>query len=383
MTNIMKDISSNNIIVVGAGLSGCVLAERAAQKLGLNVLLLDRRNHIAGNCYDTYRNNGVLTHQYGPHYFRTNNPTLVAYLSKFTDWIEGNYIVKSSYQNHLFPFPINLDTLEQFFGVPMDAAIATKFLDDEKVENENPANSEEFVLSRVGRQLYEAFYLNYTLKQWGKHPRELEPSVCGRIPVRFNRDNRYVDHRYQLMPAQGYTAMMQKMIDHPNIHVLLNTDIRDINLSEIPYVVYTGPIDEYFNYCYGQLPWRSLTFEYTDYEQEKIQPCVQINYPNEHACTRTVEIKHVTGQKHPCTTIAYEYPCAKGEPYYPIPAAENRALYERYKALAEIETREKNVFFTGRLAEYAYLNMDEVIERALNVFEKIKRINETSRLIFK
>lgn len=374
-------IRNIDLVVVGAGLSGCVLAERAAYKLGLNVLLLDRRNHIAGNCYDAYRNNGVLTHQYGPHYFRTNNPSLIDYLSNFTNWIAGNYIVKSSYQNQLFPFPINLDTLEQFFGVPLDGAIARKFLDDEKVEIENPANSEEFVLSRVGQQLYEAFYLNYTLKQWGKHPRELEPSVCGRIPVRFDRDHRYVDHRYQLMPAQGYTAMMQKMINHPNIHLLLNTDYRDINLSEIPYVVYTGPIDEYFNYCYGQLPWRSLKFEYKDFEQEQVQPCVQINYPNEHAFTRTVEIKQVTGQKHPCTTIAYEYPCAEGDPYYPIPAAENRALYERYKALAEIETREKNVFFTGRLAEYAYLNMDEVIERALNVFEQIRGKIESEKLI--
>jgi len=361
-----------DLIVVGAGLSGCVIAERAAKLLNWKVLIVERRDHIAGNCFDKHMENGVLVHQYGPHYFRTNNPTLIDYLSKFTSWIEGNYVVKSSFNNQLYAFPINLDTLEQFFGQTLDAEKAKELLEKRREKIESPKNSEEFVWSRVGKEMYNAFYLNYTLKQWGKHPKELETSVCGRIPVRFNRDNRYVDHQYQLMPAYGYTAMMQSMINHPNIHLLLNTDYREINLSEIPCVVYTGPIDDYFNYCYGSLPWRSLQFEYKDVAEEYVQPCVQINYPNEHDYTRSVEVKHVTGQKHPRTTIAYEYPCEQGEPYYPIPATENRLLYEKYKALAEIETREKNVFFTGRLAEYAYLNMDEVIERAFMVFEEIK-----------
>jgi len=361
-----------DLIVVGTGLSGCVIAEQAANKFGWKVLMTERRNHIAGNCFDKCMENGVLVHQYGPHYFRTNNPALIDYLSQFTSWIAGNYIVKSSFQGQLFPFPININTLEQFFHQSLNPDSAQNLLEKERKDFSQPTNSEEFVLSRVGCSLYEAFYLNYTLKQWGKHPRELDASVCGRIPVRFNRDNRYVDHKFQLMPAQGYTSMIQKMIDHPNIHVLLNTDFKDINISEIPCVVYTGPIDEYFNYCYGVLPWRSLKFEYKNIEQEFVQPCVQINYPNEHDYTRSVEIKHVTGQKHPNTTIVYEYPSNEGEPYYPIPATENRMLYEKYKELAEIETKGKNVFFTGRLAEYAYLNMDEVIERAFNIFERIK-----------
>jgi len=371
-----------DLVIIGAGLSGCVIAERAAKLLNWKVQIIERRNHIAGNCFDKYIENGVLVHQYGPHYFRTNNPTLMDYLSKFTSWIEGNYVVKSSFNNQLYPFPINLDTLELFFEQTLDVEKAKELLEEKREKIESPKNSEEFVLSRVGIEMYNAFYLNYTLKQWDTHPKELETSVCGRIPIRLNRDDRYVEHKYQIMPKEGYTAMMQNMINHPNIHLLLNTDYREINLSEIPCVVYTGPIDEYFNYCYGQLPWRSLKFEYKDFEQELVQPCVQINYPNEHAYTRTVEIKHVTGQKHPCTTITYEYPCSEGEPYYPIPASENRQLYERYKVLAEIETREKNVFFTGRLAEYAYLNMDEVIERALNVFEEIKSKSEASHLIF-
>lgn len=372
-----------DILIIGAGLSGCTIAERCANALGLKIMLVDRRNHIAGNCYDAYRDNGILTHKYGPHYFRTNNPSLIEYLSEFTDWLAGNYIVNSFVDGTLFPFPINLNTLEMFFHTKLDSQTAKQLLEKESENINGPLNSEDFVLSRIGRKMYEAFYLNYTLKQWGIHPRELEASVCGRIPVRFNRDNRYVDHHFQLMPVQGYTAMMQRMINHPNIHLLLNTDYKELDLSKIPCVVYSGPIDEYFNYCYGQLPWRSLRFEYKDFDQEYVQPCVQINYPNEHEYTRSVEIKHVTGQKHLCTTMAYEYPTSQGEPYYPIPAPENRMLYEKYKALAIIETRENNVYFTGRLAEYAYLNMDEVIEKALIVFEEIKLNHETSHLILK
>lgn len=372
-----------DILIIGAGLSGCTIAERCANVLGLNVLLVDRRNHIAGNCYDAYRDNGILTHKYGPHYFRTNNPSLIEYLSEFTEWLAGNYIVNSFVDGTLFPFPINLNTLEMFFQTQLDAQTAKQLLEKERENINCPLNSEDFVLSRIGRKMYEAFYLNYTLKQWGIHPRKLEASVCGRIPVRLNRDNRYVDHHFQLMPEKGYTAMMQRMINHPNINLLLNTDYKELDLSKIPCVVYSGPIDEYFNYCYGQLPWRSLRFEYKDFDQEYVQPCVQINYPNEHEYTRSVEIKHVTGQKNLSTTVAYEYPTSQGESYYPIPALQNRLLYEKYKALANNETRNKNVYFTGRLAEYAYLNMDEVIEKALIVFEEIKLKHETSHLILK
>jgi UDP-galactopyranose mutase len=362
-----------DLVVIGAGLSGCVIAERAAKILNWKVLILERRNHIAGNCFDKYMENGLLIHQYGPHYFRTNNSQLVDYLSQFTSWIEGNYIVKSSFNNHLFPFPINLDTLEQFYGQTLIAETAKELLDEKREKINKPVNSEEFVLSKVGREMYEAFYLNYTLKQWGKHPKELDTTVCGRIPIRFNRDNRYVEHQYQIIPKNGYTAMIQKMIENPNIQIMLNMDYKELNLKDCKAIVYTGAIDEYFDYSLGRLPWRSLNFKYKEFDQEYVQPCVQINYPNEHDYTRSVEIKHVTKQVHPKTIVAYEYPTATGEPYYPIPAPENRALYEQYKKLAERETIENYVYFVGRLAGYAYLNMDEVIERALSIFDEIKK----------
>ncbi len=364
-----------SVIVAGAGPVGCVIAERLASQLGWKVLLVDKRAHIAGNCFDTRHESGVLIHRYGPHYFRSNKIDLVNYLSNFTKWIPGNYIVKSSVNNDLYPFPINLLTLRQFFKQPdLNAEQAEALLASRREHFPNPANSEEFVLSRVGRELYEAFYLGYTLKQWNIHPRDLAPSVCGRIPVRLNTDERYVDHEYQLTPAEGFTNMFTNMVSHPNIDVMLETDFETLRHSLKPGIatVYTGQIDEYFDFKLGKLPWRSLQFEFKEEPTEYTQPCVQINYPNEHGYTRTVEIKHVTGQKHPHTVISYEYPTAEGDPYYPIPMEANAALYDRYKALAEEETANNNVYFCGRLAEYKYFNTDEVIERALHTFNLIK-----------
>ena len=368
--SVFKDI---DLLVVGAGLSGCVIAERFANLLNKKVLIVERRNHIAGNCYDCLEENGVMIHRYGPHYFRTNNPQIVDYLSLYTSWIEGRYFVKSFYNGKLYPFPINLSTLEQFFGQTLSAEDALNLLESKREKIEHPANSEEYVLSKVGRELYEAFYRNYTLKQWGRHPKELDSSVCGRIPIRMNRDERYVEHPYQIMPKDGYTAMVEKMISHPNIHLMLNTDYKkDVEISKARIIVYTGPIDAYFDYSLGRLPWRSLNFRVENINQEFVQPCVQINYPNDYDYTRCVEIKHVTQQKHAQTTLVYEYPTAVGDPYYPVPALENKVLYERYKLLADEKTRTRNVYFVGRLAQYAYLNMDEVIEQALKKFKTIK-----------
>lgn len=362
-------------IIAGAGPVGCLLAERLANELNWKVLLVDKRNHVAGNCYDTIHESGLMIHRYGPHYFRSNNKGLIEYLTQFTDWIPGNYIVKSSTMGELFPFPINLLTLGQFFKISdLTAESATQLLEEKREKIEHPANSEEFVLSRVGKEMYEAFYLGYTLKQWSIHPRDLAPSVCGRIPVRLNKDERYVDHEYQLTPAKGFTAMFQKMVDHPNIDVQLETDffrIREENKAAKA-TIYTGPIDEYFDCRLGKLPWRSLEFDFVKKNVEFDQPCVQINYPNEHEYTRTVEIKHVTGQIHPQTVISYEYPKAEGDPYYPIPMEQNHQLYLEYKKLADSETEKNSVYFCGRLAEYKYYNTDEVLELALKTFEKIK-----------
>jgi UDP-galactopyranose mutase len=368
-------MAEHDLLIVGAGPVGCVVAERAATELGWTSLVVEKRAHVAGNCYDRLHSSGVLVHEYGPHYFRTNDEGLLAYLSRFTEWIPGNYLVKSSVRGRLYPFPINLTTLEQFFGRSFTAESAQAFLEERREKIEQPANSEEFVLSRVGRELYEAFYLGYTLKQWDRHPRDLDPSVCGRIPVRFDRDERYVNHRFQVTPARGFTAMFERMIADPRIEVALRTDYREVRASMTPRqaTIYCGPIDEYFDYRLGRLPWRSLQFEFQAHDRELIQPCVQINYPDEHAYTRSVEIKHVTGQQIPRTVISVEYPRAAGDPYYPVPAAANERLYREYARMAETETRDRRVYFTGRLARYRYLNTDEAIEGALATFETLKR----------
>lgn len=363
-----------DLLIVGAGPVGCVIAERAAKLKGWHVLVIDKRPHIAGNCYDFYHESGLLTHAYGPHYFRTNKTELIDYLSQFTDWIEGNYFVKSMVDGRLYPFPINLTTLEMFFNVGgLTPESAELLLEKKRIPHEKPENSEEFVLSRVGIEIYEAFYLNYTIKQWDKKPSELDASVCGRVPIRMNRDERYVDHTYQRTPKDGFTAMFGKMLDSPLIDVHLETDFKAVRHVVKPRVatIYCGPLDEYFDNRLGKLPWRSLRFEFVPQEQEFVQPCVQINYPNDHAYTRTVEIKHVTQQQHPHSLVTYEYPCAEGDPYYPIPAQENRDLYTRYWALAEEETLKNNVYFSGRLAQYKYIDTDVAIEIGLNTFNRI------------
>lgn len=364
--------SSYDILIAGAGPVGCVLAERCATQLGWKVLLIDKRNHVAGNCYDRFHESGVMIHQYGPHYFRTNNKDLLDYLSQFTEWIPGKYFVTSYTRNEYFPFPINLLTLAQFFGKDsLTPEEATALLESKREKIAFPKNSEEFVLSRVGKEMYEAFYLRYTLKQWDMHPRDLSPSVCGRIPIRLNNDCRYVDHTYQCTPKEGFTALFTKMTQHPLIDIQLATDFNTIT-HKPPLVIYTGAIDEYFQFKLGKLAWRSLSFDFQVKNQAYVQDNVQINYPNEHDYTRTVEIKHVTGQVHPQTVISYEYPKAEGDPYYPIPTDENQALYLQYKELAEQETKAHQVYFCGRLAEYKYFNTDEVIENALRTFDVLK-----------
>lgn len=364
-----------DLLICGAGPVGCVVAERAARLLGWRVLVVDRRRHIAGNCYDSRHANGVLVHNYGPHYFRTRDESLLKYLSRFTDWIPARYEVKSLVRGELFPFPINLSTLEQFYRRALTAEQAEALLARRRQTTIQPRNSEEFVLSRVGRELYEAFYLNYTRKQWGLHPRELDATVCGRIPVRLDRDPRYVDHRYQVMPARGFTALFAHMLRHRKIRVLLDCPFDEVRHLVQPRraTVYTGPIDEYFDCRLGRLPYRSLRFDWVAYATEYYQPCVQINYPNDSPYTRSVEIKHVTGQKHPETVVSYEQPCARGEPYYPVPRADNLALYRRYQQLADAATRDRRVWFCGRLAQYRYFNTDEVILEALKCFEEIRQ----------
>lgn len=364
-----------DLLVVGAGPTGCVIAERAASQCGWRTLIVEKRDHVAGHCYDRHHDNGVLIHEFGPHLFRTNDDALLEYLTRFTEWIPGNYKVRSEVGGELYPFPINLTTLEKFFRRDFTPDSARAHLDEIREVIDEPANSEEFVLSRVGRDLYEAFYLNYTIKQWDRHPSDLAPSVCGRIPVRFNRDNRYVDHRHQVMPKKGYTKLFASMIDHPLINLRANCDYRDVRDTIIPRIgtVYCGQLDAYFDERLGPLPWRSLSFEHEAHEQEFCQPCLQINYPDERPYTRTVEYKHITGQKHDHTVISREFPQAQGDPFYPVPSVQSAKQLAGYEQLADEETRSRGVYFAGRLARYTYLNMDEAMLAAFETFEELRR----------
>jgi UDP-galactopyranose mutase len=364
-----------DLVIVGAGIVGCTVAERAARERGWRSLILERRDHIGGNCFDSTHESGVLVHRYGPHYFRTDSPEVYAYLSRFTDWIPGNYVVKVATRGELFDFPINLTTLERFFGTPLTPESARRLLDEVRDRSiRAPRNSEELVLSRVGRDLYEAFYRGYTTKQWGLPPAALDPSVCGRIPVRFTRDTSYVEQRWQVMPSRGFTHMFTGMLASPLIEMRLGCDHARLRSALRPRVatVYTGPVDEYFDHRLGRLPWRSLDFELVAYEEEWRQPCVQINHPSQNAYTRSVEYKHVTGQRHPHTVVGYEYPRSGGEPFYPIPSPESRRCHAGYIELAEHERRTARVYFTGRLATYCYMNMDQAAAAAFATFAAIE-----------
>jgi UDP-galactopyranose mutase len=359
-------------LIVGAGFAGAVLAERLASQLGQNVIVLDRRAHIAGNAFDRKDAAGVLLHVYGPHYFRTNSDRIFQYLSQFTSWHEVEYKILSWAEGRYWQFPINLNTYEQLIGRPATSEEMQAALDQWKVPIEHPKNSEEVIVSQVGWKLYELFFKNYTRKQWKRDPKDLDASVCGRIPIRTNRDDRYLSERIQALPAEGYTRMFERILGHPKIELRLGADFRDVRGSlSWKHLVYTGPIDEYFGYCYGPLPYRSLRFEPETLPQEYFQPAMQVNYPNDHDYTRIVEIKHATGQKLPATTIVREYPedWAPGkEAYYPVPAPDARELYERYRLLAE---QEAGTSFIGRLATYRYYNMDQVVGMALAEFDRL------------
>lgn len=357
-------------LVVGAGFAGSVIAERLAKVAGKSVLLVDRRPHIGGNAFDHFNEHGILVHRYGPHIFHTNSRDVFEYLSQFTEWRQYEHHVLASVDGQLLPIPINLDTLNRLYGLSMNSFEAAKFLDSLAEPREQLRTSEDVVVSRVGRELYEKFFRNYTRKQWDIDPSELDATVTARVPVRTNRDNRYFTDTYQAMPLHGYTRMFENMLDHARIRILLNADFREV-LDEIPYrnLVYTGPIDEFFEYRYGKLPYRSLQFKHETINRPVFQPEAVVNYPNEHLYTRITEFKYLTGQEHSKTSIVYEYPQAEGDPYYPIPRPENAAIYKKYQALAE-ET--EGVHFVGRLATYKYYNMDQVTPQALATFKKLR-----------
>ena len=371
-----------DFLIVGAGFAGSVLAERIASQLGKTCLIVEKRNHIGGNAYDHYDGAGVLLHTYGPHYFRTNSQRIIDYLSQFTEWREVQYKILSWTHGRYWQFPINLNTFEQLIGRPSTTEEMEAQLAEWRVRIDSPKNSEEVIVSQVGWKLYEMFFKNYTRKQWRRDAKELDPSVCGRIPIRTNRDDRYLSEKFQALPKHGYTPMFQKMLSNPKIEVRLNTDFREACAQvQFQHLIYTGPIDEYYDHCFGHLPYRSLRFEPETLKQEFFQPAMQVNYPNEQDFTRIVEIKHATGQKLPSTTIVREYPQDFGpgrEPYYPIPAPDARALYSKY---AERAALEKDVTFVGRLATYRYYNMDQIVGMALAEFERLRANQRGQTLI--
>jgi UDP-galactopyranose mutase len=356
-------------LIVGAGFAGCVIAERLATQLGKKILLIDRRSHIAGNAFDGIDNHGIRIHYYGPHLFHTNDENIIKYLSQFTSWRPYEHRVLASVNGSLVPMPVNRTTVNTLFGFhyTMDDQVSA-FYEREKESITFIRNSEDVVVSKVGRRLFDLLYKGYTTKHWGVEPSHLAPSVCGRLPIRINTDDRYFDDRFQMMPANGYTDMFNKMIAHPSISIELNTNYEDVPQGTFNRLIFTGPIDEYFHHSFGALPYRSLKFEFETYEKEFIQSVAQINYPNDFAYTRSIEFKHITGQQHSKTTIAKEYPCKTGEPYYPIPNDENAALYKLYNTEAN---KLKTVEFVGRLATYRYYNMDQVIAQALTTFKNI------------
>lgn len=358
-----------NFLVVGAGFAGSVVARELADA-GHPVRIIDKRPHIAGNAFDEHDAHGVLVHRYGPHIFHTNGERIFLWLSRFTEWRPYEHRVLGVIDGKPYPFPINRNTLNLLYGLDLDEAGAAAFFERVREPCEPVRTSEDVVLNSVGRDLYEKFFLNYTRKQWGLDPSQLKAGVAARIPTRTNTDDRYFTDTYQAMPLHGYTRMFENMLDHTNIRIETGVDFTDVDRDAYDHIVYTGPIDAFYEHRFGALPYRSLRFEHEHLANtQRYQPVGTVNYPNDHAYTRITEFKHLTGQDHSGTSIVREYPQTEGEPYYPIPRDENEALYKRYETLALAEPR---VTFVGRLAQYRYYNMDQVVGAALAAAQRLR-----------
>jgi UDP-galactopyranose mutase len=356
-------------LIVGAGFAGSVMAERLASQLNKKVLVVEKRNHIAGNAYDEFDEHGILVHRYGPHIFHTNSKEVFEYLSHFTDWIPYEHKVLAKIGNELYPIPINRLTINKLYGLTLstDEEVSEYF---EKVKEKRfpILNSEDIIVNQVGKDLFEKFFKHYTKKQWNLEPKELASTVCGRIPVRTNEDCRYFTDKFQFMPKDGYTKMFERMLDHKNIEVVLNTDYKSI-IDSVKYdkMIYTGPVDYFFDYKFGRLPYRSIRFELKNLPQAQFQEAAQINYvDNSVEYTRVIEHKLLSQQNAYTTTVSFEYPQKDGEPFYPVPTEENRNQYLLYKTEAE---KLSNTIFCGRLAEYQYYNMDQVVANTLMTFK--------------
>jgi len=358
-----------DVLVVGAGFAGAVVAERLASA-GRSVLVIDRREHLAGNAYDHTDAHGLLIHRYGPHLFHTNSDAVFEYLSRFTDWRPYEHRVLASVDGQLYPLPINQETINRLYGLNLDEAGVERFLAGVREARSPVLTSEDVVLNAVGRELCEKFFRGYTRKQWGLELADLSSTVLARIPTRTNRDSRYFTDKHQAMPAEGYAELFARLLEHPKIRVETGMEFATLRERiDAPLTVFTGRIDEYFGFRLGKLPYRSIRFEHEHLAGvEQFQPAATVNYPNEHAYTRITEFKQITGQQHSGTSIVREYPTDEGDPYYPVPRPANQELYQRYRELA---AGEKNVVFVGRLAQYRYYNMDQAAAAALKVASEI------------
>jgi UDP-galactopyranose mutase len=371
----------HDIVIVGAGISGATLAERYASEQNKKVLIIEKRDHIAGNCYDFYNEDGILISKYGAHLFHTNLEDVWDYIHKFSDWNTYEHRVKAYVDGQLVPIPVNITTVNMLFGTNIQTETEMdEWLAAHQEKLENPKNGEEAALSRVGRELYEKMFKNYTKKQWDKYPSELDASVLNRIPVRNNFDDRYFNDKYQALPAQGYTKVFEKMLNNPNIEVRLSTDFFDIrdSLSGYEKLFYTGPIDQFFDFKFSvgeHLEYRSLNFVWETHDKEFYQSNSVINYPNDYDFTRVVEYKYFTNQKHPKTTISKEYSAdyqpGKNEPYYPVPNPRNQEIFAKYQTEAE-KLEPEGIYFVGRLANYKYFNMDQAFKAALDLFVRLE-----------
>lgn len=369
-----KKMESYDVVIVGAGISGCVLAERFANNKQ-RVLIIEKREHIGGNCFDYYNPDGILVSKYGPHYFHTNDKDVFEYISRFTDWLPYEHRVISHVEGKKVPVPVNIKTINTLFDLKLENKDdMVNWLKDNTENIQNPKNSEESALRRVGKILYKKMFENYTIKQWDKHPKGLSPSVMDRIPVRDSFDDRYFTDTFQFVPSEGYTKIFENMLSDENITVMLKTDWSLIK-DKICYkkLFYTGKIDSYFSEELGKLEYRSLKFEFETIDREFYQEFAQENYPSlDVPYTRIVEYKRSTQQKHPKTTISREYPTWEGEPYYPVPSEVNQNKYKEYQKKAD-SLKEKNVYFVGRLANYKYFNMDQAFKNALDLYNSIDK----------
>lgn len=359
-------------LIVGAGFAGSVLAERLATGRRARVLVVDKRDHSGGNAHDYYDENGILVHRYGPHIFHTNSRRVFDYLSRFTAWRPYEHRVRARVDGQLVPIPINLDTVNQLYGLTLNSFELERFFAERAESVAEIRTSEDVVVSKVGRELYEKFFRGYTRKQWDLDPSELDASVTARVPTRTNRDDRYFTDTYQLMPKRGYSELFRRLLGHPDISLMLGTDYRTV-IDMIPHrhLIFTGPIDLFFEHQLGVLPYRSLRFHHETHDCETVQPVGTINLPNDTPYTRVTEVKYLTGQRHAKTILTYEEPRAEGEPYYPVPRPENRALFSEYERLA---AERKDVTFVGRLANYQYYNMDQVVAQALKVYDTLPEL---------